>query len=130
MCMVFVQSSLTGSSSQGRTGSLSTISPAREQAAGLSKYLRLALPQAARVAVVGFALFGLAAVVAASASGMVSYGKLCSLLATSMTLTGFLSAFMNGVRMIVMQEPWHTFVIRFTASAATGVALALLVPAP
>lgn len=109
---------------------MSTISPAREQAAGLSKYLRLALPQAARVAVVGFALFGLAAVVAAAASGMVSYGKLCSLLATSMTLTGFLSAFMNGVRMIVMQEPWHTFVIRFTASAATGVALALLVPAP
>ena len=109
---------------------MSTISPAHEQAAGLSKYLRLALPQAARVAVVGFALFGLAAVVAASASGMVSYGKLCSLLATSMTLTGFLTAFMNGVRMIVTQEQWHTFIIRFTASAATGVALALLVPAP
>ena len=105
-------------------------SPACERAAGLSKFLRLALPQAVRVVVVGFALFGLAAVVAASASGIVSYGELCSLLVASMTLAGFLSAFANGVRMIVMQEPWHTFVIRFTASAATGVALALLVPAP
>lgn len=107
-----------------------TMSPARERAVGLSKYLRLALPQAARVAVVGFALFGLVAVVAASASGMVSYGKLCSLLVASMTLTGFFSAFADGVRMIVTQEPWHTFIIRFTASAATGVALALLVPTP
>lgn len=106
------------------------MSPAHERAVGLSKLLRLALPQAVRVAVVGFALFGLAAVVAASASGAVSYGKLCSLLVASMTLTRFLSAFMNGVRMIVTQEPWHTFIIRFTASAATGVALALLVPTP
>lgn len=107
-----------------------TMSPAHEQAAGLSKYLRLTLPQAARVAVVGFALFGLVAIATASASGAVSYGKLCSLLALSMTLTGFFSAFADGVRMLVTQEPWHTFVIRFTASAATGVALALLVPTP
>ena len=106
------------------------ISPARMRAAGLSKFLRLALPQAVRVAVVGFALCGLAAVVAASASDAVSYGELCSLLVASMTLAGFFFALVNGVRMIVMQEPWHTFVIRFTASAATGVALALLVPAP
>jgi hypothetical protein len=107
-----------------------TMSPAHERAAGLSKYLRLALPQAARVTVVGFALFGLVAVATASASGAVSYGKLCSLLVASMTLTGFFSAFADGVRMIVTQEPWHTFIIRFTASAATGVALALLVPTP
>lgn len=107
-----------------------TMSPAHERAAGLSKYLRLTLPQAARVAVVGFALFGLVAVATASASGAVSYGKLCSLLVASMTLTGFFSAFADGVRMIVTQEPWHTFIIRFTASAATGVALALLVPTP
>ena len=103
------------------------MSPAREQAAGLSKYLRLALPQAARVAIVSFALFGLVAVATASASGAVSYGKLCSLLALSMTLTGFFSAFADGVRMLVTQEPWHTFIIRFTASFTTGVALALLV---
>lgn len=109
---------------------MSTISPTREQAAGLLKYLRLALPQAVRVVVVGFALFGLAAVVAASASGTVSYGELCSLLVAGMTLAGFLSAFVNGVHMIVTQEPWHIFVIRFAASAATGVALALLVPTP
>lgn len=107
-----------------------TMSPAHERAAGLSKFLRLALPQAVRVAVVGFALFGLVAVATASASGTVSYGELCSLLVASMTLTGFFSAFADGVRMIVTQEPWHTFVIRFTASAATGVTLALLVPAP
>lgn len=107
-----------------------TMSPAHERAADLSKYLRLALPQAARVTVVGFALFGLVAVATASASGAVSYGKLCSLLVASMTLTGFFSAFADGVRMIVTQEPWHTFIIRFTASAATGVALALLVPTP
>lgn len=107
-----------------------TMSPAHERAAGLSKYLRLALPQAARVTVVGFALFGLVAVATASASGAVSYDKLCSLLVASMTLTGFFSAFADGVRMIVTQEPWHTFIIRFTASAATGVALALLVPTP
>ena len=107
-----------------------TMSPAHERAAGLSKYLRLALPQAARVTVVGFALFGLVAVATASASGAVSYGKLCSLLVASMTLTGFFSAFADGVRMIVTQEPWHTFIIRFTASAATGVVLALLVPTP
>lgn len=107
-----------------------TMSPAHERAAGLSKYLRLALPQAARITVVGFALFGLVAVATASASDTVSYGKLCSLLVASMTLTGFLSAFADGVRMIVTQEPWHTFIIRFTASAATGVALALLVPTP
>lgn len=107
-----------------------TMSPAHERAAGLSKYLRLALPQAARVTVVGFALFGLVAIATASASGAVSYGKLCSLLVASMTLTGFFSAFADGVRMIVTQEPWHTFIIRFTASAATGVALALLVPTP
>ena len=107
-----------------------TMSPAHERAAGLSKYLRLALPQAARVTVVGFALFSLVAVATASASGAVSYGKLCSLLVASMTLTGFFSAFADGVRMIVTQEPWHTFIIRFTASAATGVALALLVPTP
>ena len=107
-----------------------TMSPAHERAAGLSKYLRLALPQAVRVAVVGFALFGLVAVATASASGTVSYGKLCSLLVASMTLTGFFSAFADGVRMIVTQEPWHTFIIRFTASAATGVTLALLVPTP
>lgn len=107
-----------------------TMSPAHERAAGLSKYLRLALPQAARVTVVGFALFGLVAVATASASGTVSYGKLCSLLVASMTLTGFFSAFADGVRMIVTQEPWHTFIIRFTTSAATGVALALLVPTP
>lgn len=106
------------------------MSPAHERAAGLSKYLRLALPQAARVTVVGFALFGLVAIATASASGAVSYGKLCSLLVASMTLTGFFSAFADGVRMIVTQEPWHTFIIRFTASAATGVALALLVPTP
>ena len=68
------------------------ISPARMRAAGLSKFLRLALPQAVRVTVVGFALFGLAAVVAASASDTVSYGELCSLLVASMTLTGFLFA--------------------------------------
>ena len=107
-----------------------TMSPAHERAAGLSKYLRLALPQAARVTVVGFALFGLVAVATASASGAVSYGKLCSLLVASMTLTGFFSAFADGVRMSVTQEPWHTFIIRFTASAATGVVLALLVPTP
>ena len=109
---------------------MSTISPTRERAAGLSKFPHLALPQAVRVVIVGFALFGLAAVAAASASGIVSYGELRSLLVASMTLTGFLSALVNGVRMIVTQEPWHTFIIRFTASAATGVALALLVPAP
>lgn len=103
------------------------MSPAREQAAGLSKYLRLALPQAARVAVVGFALFGFVTVVTASASGAVSYDKLCSLLALSMTLTGFFSAFADGVHMLVTQEPWHTFIIRFTASFTTGIALALLV---
>lgn len=103
------------------------MSPAHEQAAGLSKYLRLALPQAARVTVVGFSLFGLAAVVTASASGAVSYGKLCSLLSLSMTLTGFFSAFADGVRMLVTQEAWHTFIIRFTASFTTGIALALLV---
>lgn len=107
-----------------------TMSPVHERAAGLSKYLRLALPQAARVTVVGFALFGLVAIATASASDAVSYGKLCSLLVASMTLTGFFSAFADGVRMIVTQEPWHTFIIRFTASAATGVALALLVPTP
>lgn len=106
------------------------ISPARMRAAGLSKFIRLALPQAVRVTVVGFALCGLAAVVTASTSDTVSYGELCSLLVASMTLTGFLSALMNGVRMIVTQEPWNTFAIRFTASAATGVTLALLVPAP
>lgn len=104
-----------------------TISPARERAAGLSKFLRLALPQAVRVVVVGFALFGLAAVVTASASGAVSYGDLCSLLALSMTLTGFFSAFADGVRMLVTQEAWHTFIIRFTASFTTGIVLALLV---
>lgn len=103
-----------------------TMSPTHERAAGLSKYLRLALPQAVRVAVVGFALFGLVAVATASASGAVSYGKLCSLLALSMTLTGFFSAFADGVRMLVTQEPWHTFIIRFTASFTTGIALALL----
>lgn len=102
------------------------MSPAHERAAGLSKYLRLALPQAVRVAVVGFALFGLVAVATASASGAVSYGKLRSLLALSMTLTGFFSACADGVRMIVTQEPWHTFIIRFTASFTTGIALALL----
>lgn len=101
--------------------------PAREQAAGLSKYLRLTLPQTARVAVVGFALFGLVTVVTASASGAVSYGKLRSLLALSMTLTGFFSALADGVRMLVTQEPWHTFIIRFTASFTTGITLALLV---
>lgn len=80
------------------------ISPARMQAAGLSKFLRLALPQAVRVAVVGFALCGLAAVVAASASDTVSYGELCSLLVASMTLAGFLFALVNGVRVIVTQD--------------------------
>lgn len=104
-----------------------SISPARERAAGLSKYLRLALPQAARVTVISFALFGLAAVVAASTTDTVSYGKLCSLLMISMTLTGFFSALADGVRMLVTQEPWHSFIIRFTASFTTGITLALLV---
>lgn len=104
-----------------------SISPARERAAGLSKYLRLALPQAARVTVIGFALFGLAAVVAASTTDTVSYGKLYSLLMISMTLTGFFSALADGVRMLVTQEPWHSFIIRFTASFTTGITLALLV---
>lgn len=107
-----------------------TISPARERAAGLSKYLRLTLPQAARVTVIGFALFGLAAVVTASTSDTVSYGKLRSLLMISMTLTGYFFALADGVRMLVTQEPWHTFIIRFTTSFTTGVALALLVPTP
>lgn len=107
-----------------------TISPARERAAGLSKYLRLMLPQAARVAAVGFALFGLAAVVAASTSGTVSYGKLRSFLMISMTLTGYFSALADGVRMLVTQEPWGTFIIRFTTSFTTGIVLALLVPTP
>lgn len=107
-----------------------TISPARERAAGLAKYLRLILPQAARVTVVGFALFGLAAVVTASTSGTVSYGKLCSLLMISMTLTGYFSALADGVRMLVTQEPWGTFIVRFSTSFTTGVALALLAHTP
>ena len=49
-----------------------TISPARVRAAGLSRFLRLTLRQTARVAVVGFVPFGLAAVVTASTSGTVS----------------------------------------------------------
>ena len=107
-----------------------TMSPARERAAGLSKYLRLALRQTARVAVIGFTLFGPAAVMAASTSGTVSYGELCSLLAWSMMLTGILFALVIGVRTFFTQESWQSFVSRFAISIAAGVALALLVPTP
>ena len=69
-----------------------TVSPARVRAAGLAKYLLLTLRQTARVAVVGFVPFGLAAVVTASTSGTVSYSELCSLLAWSMMLTGILGS--------------------------------------
>jgi hypothetical protein len=105
-----------------------TISPARVRAAGLAKYLRLALHQAVRVAVIGFVLFGLAAIVAASGSGTVSYNELCSLLALSMMLTGLLYALTFGVHTFFVQESWQTFVSRFASSIAAGIALALLVP--
>ena len=107
-----------------------TISPARVRAAGLSQYLRLALRQTARVAVIGLTQFGLAAVVAASDSGTVSYSELCSLLAFSMMLAGILYALIIGVRTFFVQESWQTFVSRFATSIAAGVALALLVPMP
>ena len=100
------------------------------RAAGLAKYLRLALLQTARVAVVGFVPFGLAAVVTASTSGTVSYSELCSLLAWSMMLTGTLFALVIGARTFFVQESWQMFVSRFATSIAAGVALALLVPTP
>lgn len=106
------------------------ISPANVRAAGLAKYLRLTLRQTARVAVVGFVPFGLAAVVTASHSGIVSYSELCSLLAWSMMLTGILFALVIGVRTFFVQESWQMFVSRFVTSIAAGVALALLVPTP
>lgn len=107
-----------------------TMSPARTRAAGLSRFLRLALRQTARVSVVGFVPFGLAAVVTASTSGTVSYSELCSLLAWSMMLTGILFALVIGVRTFFVQESWQMFVSRFATSIAAGVALALLVPIP
>ena len=75
-----------------------TISPARVRAAGLSQYLRLVLSQTMHVAIVGFVPFGLSTVVTASDSGAVSYSELCSLLAWSMMLTGFLFALVIGTR--------------------------------
>ena len=107
-----------------------TISPARLRAAGLLQYLRLALRQTARVAVVGFVPFGLAAVVTASDSGIVSYSELCSLLAWSMMLTGILYALIIGVHTFFTRESWQMFVSRFATSITAGVALALLVPMP
>lgn len=106
------------------------ISPARTRAAGLARFLRLALRQAGRVAVSGFALFGLGAVVTASASGTVSYGELCSILASSMMLMGFLFALFIGVRLIHTQESWQAFISRFAISIGAGIAFALLVPTP
>lgn len=107
-----------------------TISPARTRAAGLSRFLRLALRQTMHVAIVGFVPFGLSTVVTASTSGTVSYGELCSILAWSMMLTGFLFALVIGVRTFFVHESWQTFVSRFATSIAAGVALALLVPTP
>lgn len=107
-----------------------TISPDRVRAAGLLQHLRLALRQTARVAIVGFVPFGLAAVVAASDSGTVSYSELCSLLALSMMLTGILFALAIGVRTFFTQESWQTFISRFASSIVAGVMLALLVPTP
>lgn len=107
-----------------------TISPACVRAAGLSRFLRLVLRQTMRVAVVGFVPFGLATVVTASTSGTVSYSELCSLLALSMMLTGFLFALVIGVRTFFVQESWQAFVSRFATSIVAGVALALLVPTP
>lgn len=108
------------------------ISPARTRAAGLLRFLRLTLHQAARVAVSGLALFGLAAVVvaSASASGTVNYGELCSILASSMMLMGFIFALVIGVRVMFTQESWQTFVSRFAISIGAGIAFALLVPTP
>ena len=107
-----------------------TISPACARAAGLSRFLRLVLRQTMRVAIVGFVPFGLATVVTASTSGTVSYSELCSLLALSMMLTGFLFALVIGVRIFFVQESWQAFVSRFATSIVAGVALALLVPTP
>jgi len=107
-----------------------TISPACVRAAGLSRFLRLVLRQTMRVAIVGFVPFGLATVVTASTSGTVSYSELCSLLALSMMLTGFLFALVIGVRTFFVQESWQAFVSRFATSIVAGVALALLVPTP
>lgn len=107
-----------------------TISPASVRAAGLAKYLRLTLRQTVRVAVVGFVPFGLAAVVVASASGTVNYGELCSILASSMMLTGILFALVIGVRTFFVQESWQMFVSRFAISIGAGIAFALLVPTP
>lgn len=107
-----------------------TISPARTRAAGLSQYLRLVLRQTMHVAIVGFVPFGLSTVVTASTSGTVSYSELCSILAWSMMLTGFLFALVIGVRTFFVHESWQTFVSRFATSIAAGVALALLVPTP
>lgn len=107
-----------------------TISPARTRAAGLSRFLRLALRQSARVAGSGLALFGLAAIVTASDSGAASYGELCSLLAWSMMLMGSLFALFIGVRVMFTQESWQTFISRFAISIGAGIAFALLVPTP
>lgn len=106
------------------------ISPAHTRAAGLLRFLRLALHQAARVAVSGLALFGLAAVVATSASGTVNYGELCSILASSMMLMGFIFALVIGVRVMFTQESWQTLISRFAISIGAGIAFALLVPTP
>ena len=97
-----------------------TISPASVRAAGLAKYLRLTLRQTARVAVVGFVPFGLAAVVTASHSGIVSYSELCSLLAWSMMLTGILFALVIGVRTFFVQESWQMFVSRGSSPLTRG----------
>ena len=107
-----------------------TMSPARVRAAGLAKYLRLTLRQTARVAIIGLAQFGLAAVVAASDSGTVSYSELCSLLAWTMMFAGILYALIIGVRTFFTRESWQTFISRFASSIVAGVALALLVPTP
>ena len=107
-----------------------TISPACVRTAGLSRFLRLVLRQTMRVAIVGFVPFGLATVVTASTSGTVSYSELCSLLALSMMLTGFLFALVIGVRTFFVQESWQAFVSRFATSIVAGVALALLMPTP
>lgn len=106
------------------------ISLARVRAAGLSEYLYLALRQTVRVAVIGITQFGLAAIVAASDSGTVSYSELCSLLALSLMLTGLLYALIIGVRTFFTRESWQTFISRFASSIVAGVALALLVPTP